>query len=202
MSGPRRKKIYDFLVARDGEFCWIGGETGNNHTLVIDHWDNNNANNDLQNLHLICRSVNALKNPRGRSRKIQSSTYVCADVSASITKLMNPRSLSPELEKNLHAEPRFRHWLFSNVVHHTRIKLATVLNGGAETAHCSQETIKRYVRKLTWEEGLYHMVMDIDTQTEFVELKPAWDTFRKKIEEVKKLDEQVKNWKEAKAEPC
>jgi hypothetical protein len=52
-----RKKIYKLLVDRDGNKCSVCGIEDWNHKpirLWVDHFDGDAANNDPQNLRLIC----------------------------------------------------------------------------------------------------------------------------------------------------
>jgi len=64
MSGPMRKKLYRIVAERDEEYCRCCGKLPNEAQLVLDHKDNNNSNNYHENLQLLCRSCNYLKNPR------------------------------------------------------------------------------------------------------------------------------------------
>ncbi len=64
MNGIMRKKLYRIIAERDGEYCKCCGKLPSEGQLVIDHRDNNEKNNDLANLQLLCRSCNYLKNPR------------------------------------------------------------------------------------------------------------------------------------------
>ncbi len=64
MNGITRKKLYPIIVSRDGEYCKCCGVLSTEQQLVIDHKDNDNSNNGLLNLQLLCRTCNYLKNPR------------------------------------------------------------------------------------------------------------------------------------------
>jgi len=197
MNGPKRKKIYRQLVQRDGEVCFIGGEPLNAERSVIDHLDNDNSNNEMSNLHLMCRSMNSVKNPRGKTKKskVQSSVCMCAETG--MDQYDRIRSNSAEFVKNQQAEPAFKHWLFVELVHHYRILLEEAINSGAAIARCSQETIKRYLKKETSKVRLYQLIEDNETKEIFIEFKPKWTGFRRKEEERKELDKQADNWKEA-----
>jgi len=196
ISGSKRNKLYDFLSRRDGEFCFIGGEPGTRDTLVIDHWNNDNSNNDLANLHLICRSMNAVKNPRGRDRRHKLQSLVCVRENVDAAVLQPPRTISAEFLKNQKAEPAFNHWLFREVVRLGTVPVDDVVDGGAYVARCSQVTIHRYLKKATFREALYHFVEDPETKKKFVELKPRWSSFRQKEDEPRLLNKQANNWKD------
>ena len=80
MNQRVRNKVYPMLVSRMGEQCTDCGiglfelrELGKQPILVIDHIDNNNSNNSLMNLKLLCRACNTKKN-WSRSDNIEPST--------------------------------------------------------------------------------------------------------------------------------
>ena len=52
------------IAERDSECCKFCGRSPPEVKLVIDHKDNDNQNNYLDNLQLACRSCNYKKNPR------------------------------------------------------------------------------------------------------------------------------------------
>jgi len=198
MSGPKRKRVYEILVRRDGEYCFIGGERGNTTSLIIDHWDNDNNNIAFENLHLLCRSMNSVKNPRGRDHrhKLLSSACVSANSSQEIIDGSQLRIQSMELAINQKAEPAFRHWLFANIARTGIVPMQEAIDAGSEVAHVSLETIKRYLRKVTSSVSIYNLAREEASGRMIICLKPEWDTFRKREEELRKLDEQVKNWQE------
>ncbi len=197
MNGPRRQKLFDLIAHRDGNVCFIGGEEGNFATLVIDHWDNNNAHNSLRNLHLLCRSMNSIKNGRGPDHRhnLRSSLYVCDKSSGDVRPELIIRHA--EFKKNLTSEPAFKHWLFEMVVKSGKVEFEEVLNSGAAIARCSQETIRRYLAKETSKVRLYAIECDRRTHEKYVRLKPSWNNFRASNESKKKLMQQAKNWRDA-----
>ena len=56
--------MYAMLVKRDGERCKNCSCTSKERQLVVDHIDNNNNNNKLDNLQLLCRRCNFFKDSR------------------------------------------------------------------------------------------------------------------------------------------
>jgi len=46
VNGPTRKKLFQILVSKDGQFCKGCGALASEKSLVIDHRDNNSSNND------------------------------------------------------------------------------------------------------------------------------------------------------------
>jgi len=190
MTGPKRKRIYEELVRRDGECCYIGGEKGTFETLVIDHLDNNPKNNNRKNLHLVCRSINHAKNPRGRSRK-QSFVCVSGDMNE------DPRPSSAEMAKNLQSEPDFRHWLFMEIWRKGGLELDDVIYSGAAAARCSPETVRRYTKTQTRRLRPFDVIEDLDSKTKHVVFRLKWEKAREKEENRRILNAQAKNWKES-----
>jgi len=190
MSGRMRKKLYAILVQRDGEYCNIGGEPGSSKTLIVDHLDNDSSNNRLSNLHLICRSMNHAKNPRGRSRK-QSSESVCHE------SVDLPRASSAEFLKNLQSEPDFKHFLFIEVWRKGSIEINEAYNCGAAIARCSPETIRRrYLPKEVSRVRPYMVIENEDTKTKYIVFRKHWEHARLKEEKQRTLNRQALNWKD------
>jgi hypothetical protein len=155
MNKRTRDKHYKIIANRDGERCKICGWKGDSKNLVIDHIDNNNSNNELSNLQLLCRSDNNRKNPRGKG-KLLSPMYVCV----SSREFEEVKRASPEMEKNTEAEPTFRHWIFEELRERITLPIDEVIDSGAEVSHCSQETIKRYLRKICSPVGFAYLRPD------------------------------------------
>jgi hypothetical protein len=202
MSGPKRKKIVDMLIQRDGQICFIGTERLESEKAVVDHWNNRNDDNRPVNLHLLCRSMNSSKNPRGlgKETKILSSVSVRREIVDGIIRPQMVSVQSAEFLKNLEGEPHFRHWVFYNVVRCVELKVNEIVDSGAELIHASPTTIKRYLTKITSSLGLYMYAEDVTTGEKVIRLKPRWDTFREKINEKRILEEQARNWKQARKE--
>lgn len=148
MNSRERKKRYRFLVDRDGEMCRNCQIRGTKETLVIDHVNNDNSDNRPENLQLLCRRCNFLKNS-GKRPVDNVSVCVCEE-----------RPLPPEMEKNRRTEPKFRQWLFGKVLASGKIAYEEALNAGAEYVGASTETVKRYLRKMTSSEGNYVILND------------------------------------------
>lgn len=70
MNKQKHDKLYPEIVEKQrGEYCvacqrdrFILRQLNRNDTLCIDHIDNNNENNDISNLQLLCRGCNTMKN--------------------------------------------------------------------------------------------------------------------------------------------
>ena len=150
MNSRDRKRSYAILKERDGERCRICRRRGNYQTLVIDHIDNDNDNNELWNLQLLCRLDNYFKNPRS----LGNQSTLCV----SVDEADGPKVTTAEYEKNLRSEPMFRHWIYDFLKKHNEIEHTEAIDSGAEIVQCSQETIKRYLRKMCSKAGILMLV--------------------------------------------
>ena len=84
-----------------------------------------------------------------------------------------PRPQGPELSINRRAEPAFRRWLLAQFLENPTLQYATadILDDGAEYVGVSQDTISRYLGKVTSRYGLYRRARN-EGGTEYVELRP------------------------------
>ena len=128
MNGKKRKKLYAFLVKRDGEFCNNCKKCLPEVNLVIDHIDNDNKNNSLDNLQLLCRQCNYSKNPR-RPLDLSESEDEKED--------------ETELQKSSRLRPLVRKFILHEINESNVVQEKELLDGGAELHSCSQQTIKR-----------------------------------------------------------
>src|SRR5258708_2304923 len=142
MNSRNRKKFFQLIVQRDGgPYCFIGGERLTYETAIIDHFTNRSDDNRLENLHLLCRSMNSVKNPRGRDKRHKVLSPMSGNIYVQMFETERLRTNSVELLKNMQAEPDFRHWLFWKVVHDGKVFFEDALDAGAAFARCSQETV-------------------------------------------------------------
>lgn len=154
MNSRDRNFVYPIIVQRDGEYCKGCGLSANETKekfLLIDHIDNDNSNNNINNLQLLCRACNYYKNPRS-------------------DKPLTERPLTPEMKKGERMEKHFRNWLFGIVSNNHKWLLEDVIDSGAEITGGSTETIKRYVRKCVSDAGMYEIVEGQHSR-EFVQFK-------------------------------
>jgi len=155
MNSRDRNFVYPLIAQRDGEFCKGCGKLAKETKegfLCIDHKDNDNSNNKIDNLQLLCRSCNYLKNPRNQ-------------------RSFEERPQTPEMKKGERMEKHFRNWLFGIVSENHKWLLEDVIDSGAEITGGSTETIKRYVRKCISEAGMYELVEGQQSR-EFIQFKP------------------------------
>ena len=146
MNKRTRDRLYPILAKRDGEECSICGCIGNASSLVIDHFDNNNRNNELENLQLLCRKCNAIKNSRGKGKR---KTLV--DVAQHIT-------TSREIILNEKYEPMFRKYLEKKCSEEFPVELKDLIASGAEITDASQTTIIRYIDKMCSSAGRFQII--------------------------------------------
>lgn len=157
MSADARKVLFDKLFERDREFvggtwrvrCSFCGRwvSRDRKQTLIDHKDNEPSNNKSENLQLIHRRCNYLKNPRGKKPLEREQQPGDDD------------QVSGELRKNRLAEPAFTKWLLDYVRTNGPKEKETLINAGAFVANISTITATRYMRKLSSLEGplmVYH----------------------------------------------
>lgn len=146
MNKQTRDKLYPQVVKKQyGEYCvickiepWVLIEQGRSPVLCIDHINNNNADNRLENYQLLCKSCNTKKN-----HPTLEEPYA--------------RSATPEMIKGKKYESDFRRWVAGHYMENENIGLEYnfLVNSGAEFVGCSTETIKRYLNKMTSTQGIY-----------------------------------------------
>jgi hypothetical protein len=136
MNGRTRRILYNIIAKRDGDFCRMCHAPASERQLVIDHIDNNNANNQLSNLQLLCRSCNYRKNPRppvATSVRSESETI---------------------LRLNQSKEPEFRKYVYEELIRdERRFSFKALVNAGAEKIGISPVTAKRYLDKMCSDNG-------------------------------------------------
>jgi len=155
MNGQTRKKMYQYLCKRDGEYCRGCGVKSPKSQLVIDHKDNNNSNNQVDNFQLLCRRCNYKKNPR---RPVD----VCVRESAT-------QAIS-ELEESRKKEPKFRKYIAHEINENEVALEEELINSGAEVIGISPVTAKRYMNKICSKAGIYQRFET--PKGTYVEFKP------------------------------
>lgn len=146
LNKKQRDQIYPYVVAKQGgEFCVCCGcdlnalkAKGHKPELCIDNIDNSDDHKNIYNLQLLCHSCNTKKNHPE-------------------TDVPYHRSATPELILGKKYEFTFRNWVSGQFMPNENIGLeySYLVNSGAEFVGCSTETIKRYLAKMTSEEGTY-----------------------------------------------
>lgn len=149
MNGRTRKMMYPFLVERDGEDCQLCRMVGNRFSLIIDHKDNNNDNNEPDNLQLLHRGCNHRKNPRGKAKPKERNAEI----------LPSPSSL--EMYVSQLSKPVFLKWLSQQVNKAKEVEFTEVLLSGAKITGRSQLTIRRWLDVECSNAGIYRII-DVD----------------------------------------
>jgi hypothetical protein len=134
MNSRTRKKLYDFLCKRDGEYCKGCGKLPWEGQLVVDHKDNNNSNNSPENLQLLCRACNYMKNERRKDA--DEPLDMCVS------------SKNESIKINRSREPKFREFVYGNIDVDGSIDYDDAIYSGSEIIGVSPETTKRYLRKM------------------------------------------------------
>lgn len=157
MNSRNRKRLYEIVSTRDGEFCSMCGIVGSIKSLCIDHIDNNNNNNDLDNFQLLCRSCNTKKNPRGKAKPENTSAEV-----------ETPKQ-SEEVRLKKEYRPKYCKWLESQIMRYERILVKQAILSGAKITGASSQTITRYLDEECSDAGFYQIV-EVDDK-KYVEFK-------------------------------
>jgi len=168
LNSRQRKKLYKFLVERDGEKCKSCGRTPKLHgtKLIIDRIDNNDPNYYPDNIQFLCYRCNYKKNPRKKARKQPLDTVSvceCEYVDPNEVKGMNLREkeeLEPksEIEINREKEPEVREYVKKRIRKEKESPWRDLIDSAAEDADISLITAERYIRKLVSSEGEYEKV--------------------------------------------
>jgi len=162
MNSKTRKRLYQILSERDGEFCAMCGNFGSYKSLCIDHIDNNNSNNDPDNLQLLCRSCNTKKNPRGKAKPENKSIEV---------EILNQ---SEELRLKKKYSALFLPWLERQIKKYEKVLVKDIIYSGAKISGASIKTITDYLNVECSIAGNYQVV-EVDGKR-YVELKEWFKT--------------------------
>lgn len=141
MNGITRKKIYLELSQKHGELCQFCGRTSDMMQLVIDHIDNNNSNNSTENIRLLCRRCNYIKNPR-------------RPVDECVSENVNEMS---EIQINRTKEPQFKKMIAQLINEFQIYPAKDLINSVAEILELSPITVKRYLEKVCSSHGIYEL---------------------------------------------
>ena len=142
MNKRSRDKLYPIIAKRDGEYCKCCGKLPHEVQLIIDHRDNDNSNNTLTNLQLLCRSCNYVKNPRKESLDMCVNN---SDIDLEET----------SLAKNKRTEPAFREFVLKEVDYSDcqMLEWNEIIDMGAEKIGISQMTAERHLKKMVSKYG-------------------------------------------------
>ncbi len=138
MNKRLRDKLYPVLIERMGENCvycgvdlFILGELGKEPKLCIDHIDNNNANNSLKNLQLLCRACNTAKN---WARNMPEP---------------NERNAPPELKRSIINKKKVKKYVWGRLESENfSLKLDDLIDDLTEFIGNSQQANKNYIASM------------------------------------------------------
>ena len=140
MNARTRKKVYDFLVKIDGEYCRCCGKLRHEGQLIIDHKNNNNNDNRPENWQFLCRGCNYLKNPRRPLDRCVSERVTDCD--------------AREIEVSKIKEPSFRKFVYHELNESNEVPESDLVNSAAEDIGISPVTAKRYLNKMCSSRGI------------------------------------------------
>jgi len=149
MNKDTHDRLYPMITQRDGELCRMCGKLARETSegfLLIDHKDNDNSNNSIDNLQFLCRGCNFRKNPKEEATELDE------------------REASPEMKKNEVMEKEFRRWVFGYITEHTKLLVEEAIYSGAEIIQGSPESTKRYIKKMKSGAGMYEIVQLQDSK--------------------------------------
>jgi len=164
MNGKQGKRLHEALIKKGGNVCQNCGALGIRTQLIKDHIDNNNSNNNLENLQLLCRSCNYSKDSR-------KSIDMCV-------RSPPPISQNSSLSVNREKEPKFRKWILEELerkgaVDGAKVYSECVINAGAEKVGISPETVKRYLKKMCSNAGQLETSYDF-REGQLIGIKPLF----------------------------
>ena len=148
MNGNTRKKKFDKVSKRDGPYCRNCGALPSEKQLVLDHVNNDPTNNILENLQLLCRRCNYLKNPR-RPLDLCESEGESSDPS--------------ELEVSRLKEPGFRKFVCQQLNEHGKTPQKDLIDSASEELGISPVTGKRYLDKMVSSRGILRRWKSVNT---------------------------------------
>lgn len=145
MNKDTRDKLYPDLVEKYGEACvmchiepWMLIEQGRSPILCIDHINNNNRDNRIENMQILCKSCNTKKNHPSLAEPFK-------------------RTATPEMIKGKRDEDNFRRWVAGHFMENENqgLRYDYLIYAGSETVGNSPESCKRYLSKMTSAAGMY-----------------------------------------------
>ena len=149
MNGHTRAKMYQILAKRDGEYCQGCHALPSEKQLIVDHKDNNPKNNKYENLQLLCRACNYVKNPRGRPLDLCERKGGIEDQS--------------ELEVSRQKEPAFRKLINQQLNEQRQIPEKELIDSACEVVGISPVTGKRYLDKMCSSMGILKRTTSVKT---------------------------------------
>jgi len=132
MNGETTKRKRQMLITNSGEYCVCCGALPNESTIVINRKDNNNKNNAIENLQLMCRSCVNSKNNTSKHDDL-------------CVKTKEETSISINREK----QSKFYNFVYNHLDKHENLPYKELMYSGAEHLDLSPATTERYLQKMT-----------------------------------------------------
>jgi hypothetical protein len=128
MNGKTTKRIHQSMIIQCGEYCKLCGKLPHEAQLFLNRRDKNNPNNSPENFQFLCRPCIAFRN------KIERHDDLCVN---------NNDETAIKINKT--KQPKFRKYLYYNLLQQDRIEYDEIINGLAEMLELSPVTTKRYL---------------------------------------------------------
>lgn len=156
----QHRLAYNFIAARDGEYCLVCKRKPTQVRLEIDHADNNPSNWDPDNLHLLCQRHNLkMRQVTVREHKRLIAHYSAMNVyererergnpsTSALKTLVDYRQGSPEMQVSSWCDEQYRNWILTYIKANGFIPKEEAIYSGAEIVGNSPTTCQRYLKKL------------------------------------------------------
>jgi hypothetical protein len=143
MNGKTTKRIRQSMIILQGEYCRHCGKFPPEADVFLNRKDSNSTINSPENFQFLCRPCIAFRN------KIERHDDLCVNNNDETAITINRKK-----------EPKFRKYLYYNLLQQDRIEYDEIINGLAEMLELSPVTTKRYLdpmlstvgklKKYTW----------------------------------------------------
>lgn len=165
-----RLAAYELCQKRDGhrcKRCRKGPKTVG--PLKVDHIDNDPHNNPKngKNWQLLCHACNIKKNPRGPGRRGIDARHRLLSLEKERERESERdgeseriRARTMEMQRNIDCEPKFKTWIEGMIGELSSLDVNDLVNAAANYVGCSQQTIRRYLDKVTSFTGEYEYYTD------------------------------------------
>lgn len=181
LNSKQRRRLYPHVERREiplnlplmnvGPYCRGCGKMvskdGVEHRQgILDCIDNSGDHTRLDNLQLLCKPCNALKNPRGPKPN------------------PNRENLSWEASTNIKGKKKFRAWAIQLMLDHNNYPVDDMIAAGAEFCDLETITTSRYLRRMASTLGPFEIVADRVFWRSDVEVDKALENNSELVEEI------------------
>lgn len=176
-NGRELKIIKKYILARDGNKCYICNHTfRDNQLIVIEHVDNDPLNWEPENLKAACQSCNIKKDPPYRNKR-DIDTYGEGEGERGRLRLYNDIKHVLNLGdlamfKNVYGELKFTDWLRKEMTKRMKIPIEEIVYDGANITGLQPKTTREYLKKLCYKTGPYRRNTEDKQGIEHLEWKP------------------------------